>query len=198
MPAARKPCIRRLPADPIPPQAWTIEQVSKILETCESLHLWPPVEKIPGSKWFAAFCWTAYSTGERRSAILAAPPEAVDLDAGTIIFRRTKTKARICPLLPQAVKAIREIYGSREKLFPWPYSDQHLTQRLRKIYELAGVPYGRQFGGVAHKWRRTACTLCEANGGDGARLIGDTAAVAEAHYLDRSKLTGNLAKLPTP
>ena len=196
-PAPEPKRIRRLPADPIPAQAWTIEQVQQILGTCEELQ-WPKIDGIPSRHWFSSFCWTLYSTGERRSAVLAAPAAAVDLDNGTIIFRRTKTKARICPLLPQAVEAMRRLPADRKMLFPWPFSQEYLTQRLKAIYTLANVPHGRQFGGVCHKWRRTACTLTEANGGDGSAIIGDTRAVAQKSYLDRSMLTANISKLPTP
>ena len=186
--------IRRLPSDPIPAQAWAIEQVRDILAAVEKTY-WPSIDGIPARKWFRAFLLTLYSTGERRSAVLAVAPGAVR--DGTIIFRRTKTKARLCPLLPEAAEAIDAMKGDREKLFPWPHSEEQLSNRLRQLFRLAGVPYGRQFGGLAHKFRRTACTLCEANGGDGARLIGDTRHVAEKSYIDKSVMTADLSRLPS-
>ncbi len=189
--------IRRLPANPVPPQAWSIEQVRSILAAVESLQ-WESIAGIDAKDWFRAFCLTAYCTGERRGALLAVAPSAVDSDRGTIAFWSRKAQARICPLLPEAIEAIGRISGDRDKLFPWPWSGEYFSKRLRQLFKSASVPHGRGKGGLAHKFRRTCCTLTEANGGDGARIIGDTRAVAEAHYLDRSHLRTDISFLPRP
>jgi hypothetical protein len=121
--------------------------------------------------------------------------EDCDTRAGWIILRSThdKTgKTHFFRLTRETSEAIASTEPSgRSLLWPWSKSQCWLLKTIqRDILEPAGVSYGRGRGGVFHKIRRPAGTLCEANGGDGARLLGNTRAVFERHYLD-GRLVGN-------
>jgi len=182
------------------PEAWTAAEVGKILAAVDASKA-RPTEGIPSRSWMRSIFLVMYDTGERKKATLSVSPQDVDLVAGTIIFRNTKTgNHRLCELHPDTVAAIRAIYApSRDRVWPWTKSREALDKRIKKILNAAGVRYGRGNGGLLHKFRRTSGTLVEVAGGDGAKHIGNTRKVFETHYLDPRFLDrSQLDKLPRP
>ena len=59
-----------------------------------------------------------------------------------------------------------------------------MQEHFSRICKRAGVRYGRRYGGLFHKLRRTSGTLVEQAGADGSRHIGNTRAVFERRYRD--------------
>jgi len=196
-PRARK--IRKARAVPQIPEAWSAEEVGRILSATADLT--GAIAGLPSSAWWESILNVAYDTGERRSAIMAAKVSDITLAGPWIVFRRTKTGApRWCPLSKETSASCARIFDpGRPLMWPWPCSREWLDKSLRSILRAAGVTYGRGNGGTWHKFRRTSGTLVEANGGDGARHIGNTRKVFESHYADpRFFNRGNLDRLPRP
>jgi integrase len=195
-PRTRK--VRRLKSFAIPPEAWTAEEVGKILRV---------VQEIPGETAGLATsaCWRSlllviYDTGARKNEALATAPKDLSLVGRWIALSSRKNGRRICPLHADTIAAVQAIWSAaREKVWPYPFSREALDKRFRAILTRAAVAFGRGRGGLFHKLRRTSGTLVEANGGDGAKQIGDTRQVFEQHYLDRRLVPASqLASLPRP
>jgi len=190
--------IRRANAQPRIPEAWTPAEVGRILRSAYRTE--KPIGEISSGDWFISFLLVVYDTGERRGAMLETKTADVDLAGGSITFRRTKTgRQRLCRLHATTVSACARIhYPERELMWPMPFSREALEKRFRKILARAGVRFGRGRGGLFHKLRRTSGTLVEANGGDGAKHLGNTRAVFEASYLDPRFARNDLQFLPRP
>ncbi len=179
--------VRRARANPAVPEAWTTEEMRRILRAAET-------------DWWRSILLTAYDTGERRGALLATRPAAIDLDRGCVVFTKPKSgRQRWCSLAADTVAAIRRVYVSAaDRVWPYTGSLRRLDGALSGILDRAGVRYGRDSGGVWHKFRRTSGTLVEAAGGDGAAHLGNTRAVFEASYKDPRFFHSSVALLPRP
>jgi integrase len=196
-PRSRK--VRRLTSPRRIPEAWSSGQVRAILNACSQAP--GRICGIPASLWWRSLIGVAYDTGERRGAILATPTKDLLLDHSAVVFRQTKTGAeRFCRLDSSTVEFCRAIYDPcRPLMWPWHGEIDSLNDRLETILKRAGVPWGRNRGGVFSKFRKTSGTLVEANGGRGNEHIGNTRKVFEAHYLDPRFLDrSQLDKLPRP
>ena len=195
LPNARK--IPRLRA-PVPmPEAWTTEEVGRILRAARASP--GLVSGLSAAAWWESLLLVAYDTGERRGALLAARTSDLSI-TGWIAFVATKTgQPRHCPLSDQTLAACRVIYDrARSLIWPWPQTRQTFDAHLMRILLAAGVSFGRAHGGLLHKMRKTTGTLIETNGGDGAAFIGNSRRVFEAHYLDRRFCRNDLCRLPRP
>lgn len=201
----------RLPAPPraskvpkakpptIIPEAWSPAEVGRILASARNQP--GEIEGIPACDWWESLLLVFYDTGERKSAVLRTRPGDLDLDQCWVLFPDTKgDRPRLCPIHSDTVAACRKVCDrSRDRVWPWPHSGEWLDQRFRFLLDTARVAYGRGRGGLFHKLRRTSGTLVEANGGDGAKHIGDTRRVFETHYLDpRFSTLQGLHYLPRP
>jgi len=177
----------RLPRIKVPqptPEAWTIEQVNRILQTASR---WPGrVGQWPARDWWPALILTVYWTGARISSILAAKPS--DWDGQYLILRHTKTgKQAVYRLHEQAAEAIRRIYDPQaERLFVWPYHRRRLFAVMRQIIEAAGVPSPKYRRGLFHRLRRTCLSYCWAADPAIAQRQADhaSAEITRRHYVD--------------
>ena len=194
----RRSKIRKAKAQPRIPEAWSPEEVGRILMVTRQTT--GKIADLPASAWWTSLLLTFYDTGERRSAVLASAPANISLSEGWIVFVRTKTGIpRWCALHDDTIHACREIWDdARQRFWPWPYSREWLDDSFRKILKRASVRHGPEHGGLFQFLRRTSGTLVEANGGDGAKHIGNTRAVFERHYRDPRFFASQLDRLPRP
>lgn len=178
--------IRRAPETIHSPEAWTVGEVSRILDAAGQER--GKILDIPASKWWLSLILAIYDTGERIGAVMQVEPRDVSLALGLVYFRpeiRKQRKGRWCKLSGQTLEAVRAIYNEDNSyLWPCPWTDEWLRLKFHRICRRAGVDVGRGRGGVFHKLRRTSGTLVEAAGGDGAKHLGDVRKVFEDHYLD--------------
>ncbi len=194
----RRAKIRRAKASPAIPEAWTPEEVGRILEAAAE----QPGEMagLPAADWWRSILLVLYDSGERRGAALKTASSDLSPENGRVIFRETKTgRPRYCALHPDTAEACRQIHDpGRPLMWPWGLSISYLDKRFKRLLERAGVSYGRGRGGCWHKLRRTSGTLVEANGGDGAKHLGNSRQVFEKHYRDPRFFSSDLDRLPRP
>lgn len=187
---------KRIPKPKIPdpvPEAFTLEEMRTILHVTSCLV--GLTEGIPSNLYWGSLLRVCYETGGRIGSIMQTRPSDFNTGARWLILRSTTDKtgrSHYYQLTPETTQAIAATNPDRRSLlWPWSKSQCWLLKVLQtKILDPAGVSYGRARGGVFHKFRRTAGTLVEANGGDGSRLLGNTRRVFERHYLD-SRAIGN-------
>lgn len=194
----RRSKVRVLRTERAVPEAWTPAEVARILVTCNGEQ--GRLDGILAACWWRSLLLVAYDTGERRGALLKTMLADLDCDRAVVLFRATKTRQhRLCALSPDTVEACRRILApQRPLLWPWPHHRSYLDKSLRRILRRAGVPYGRDRGGVWHKFRRTSGSLVEAAGGDGAKHLGNTRAVFEQSYRDPRFFHSSVELLPRP
>ena len=190
------PNAKRVPKPRVPapiPEAYTLDDMRMILDVAERLE--GTTEGVASAGYWSSLIRTCYETGGRIGAILKTCPQDFDQITGTLILRGANDKTGKTHFHRLSAKTTHVIAKTepdrRSRVWPWNKSQCWLCKQLeRLILKPAGVAYGRSRGGIFHKFRRTAGTLCEANGGDGSRLLGNTRAVFERHYLD-GRVAGN-------
>lgn len=195
-PRARK--VRKLRAPPKIPIAWTAAEFGIVLQAAKASTR--PIAGLPSAAWWESLLLVMYDTGERRGAMLKTFTEDLDFADCSVIFRHTKTgRPRYCQLRQQTMEACRRFRDpNRELMWPWPKTPEALEKRFRVILKRSGVKFGARHGGLFHKIRRTSGTLVEANGGDGAKHLGNTRKVFEDHYRDPRFFRDDLQYLPRP
>ena len=190
--------VRRAKVPPTIPEAWSPEEVRRVFDAAR--HAAGEIAGIPACDWWGSILSVAYDTGERRTALLLTEPADLSLDKCSIIFRHRKgNRPRWCALHPDTIAACRRIYDPcRARVWPFPARREALDDRFGWILKRAGVRHAPSMG-LFHGMRRSAGTIAEANGADGAKLIGCTRKVFEQHYLDPRFLDrSQLDKLPRP
>jgi integrase len=186
------------------PEAWTVAEIERILAVarmqrgciCDGCG----VER---RYWWPSLLLMLYTTGVRVGASLQIRPADISLSDRYLVLRaevQKDARPKFCRLSDQSVAAIASVYDpSRDRVWPWPFTEQYLYRSFKRILRQAGVRYGRGRGGLFHKLRRTSGSLIEANGGDGSRHLGNTRGVFERHYCDPRVIgDGQLDRLPRP
>jgi len=170
-----------------PPEAWTVEQVSRILHVAS---------KQPGliagrsaADWWTALILLIYWTGARIGSVLEIRPADYDPIKQTLTIRRTKTgKQTVCRLHDQAAQAIKQIYDAMaDRLFIWPHHRRTLWAAFRRIVEQAGVPAPKNTRtGLFHRLRKTCLSYCWAADPAIAQRQADhsSAEITRRHYVD--------------
>lgn len=199
--AERAGRIRRATEDLDEPEAWSEDEVARILDAAKQTQ--GAIFSLAAQHWWFSLLLVLYYTGERIGAMLKARNCDLDLLTGQLRIRKgdRKTKRSRWYLLPQdAVASLEPVYSPyREPIWPWPFTREWLDDCFTAILERAKVPFGREHGGLFHKMRRTSGSLVEAAGGDGSRHLGNTRAVFERHYRDPRLCAGSQVHLlPRP
>lgn len=188
--------VPQIPTPRLAPQAWTPDQIYRILDACSSANSY----SVWNENHWKALILTIYDTSLRIGALLATPLSAFDPEMRTLLTaaeHQKQNQEQIHRLHPQTAQAIAEtIDGPREKLFPWPLLRRQIWIHFRKIVTAAGLPCTRR--DMFHKIRRTSYTLTHAAlGGQAATDHAGHSADLSAHYLDKElwRLVSN-AKSP--
>lgn len=168
---------RRDPA----PVCWSMEELNKLIQTAVRCN-GSRCDSVRWCVWWPALIYAGYSSGQRLGDLLALPFTAVNPN-GVWYIEQNKTGHR----LPLQFSAEAMHYGlmlpsPRGAWLPWPYSLETLRKRFKQLVKSADIRAG------SFKWlRRAAGSHQEAHQpGSGHRLLGNSRAVFDAHYNDRS------------
>lgn len=140
------------------PEAWTVDEIGKILELCRQQQ--GRVGLIPADDWWTSLILTLYDTGGRIGAIIQAATRDYQPDDRSLRIRADTQKDKteqVFQISDQAAEAIARHYSrERELIWPWPHARRNLYKLFReRIIEPACVPSKRVGGDLFHKIRRT-------------------------------------------
>jgi integrase len=167
------------------PQAWTADQIAKLLACCERLT--GRIGHIPASTWWRTLHLVCWDTGERIGAIRDLQWHHVDLVAKHILvpaeLRKGKRRDRLYRIADDTAAALRSMQRTADScVFPWPYCRTYLWNRYSLLLIAAGLPHDRH--SKFHRIRRTVATYYEAAGGNATELLGHSSRSVTLAYLD--------------
>lgn len=140
------------------PEAWTRQEVQRLLEACDSLVRWHPCG-LRRSTWWRLAVMVAWDSGLRRGDLWALRVDSVPLAGGPFKVRQSKTGTSVvCELSPATLELLREslVQAPRSHVCPWPSSRETFESQFRRIVRAAGIRAG------TWKWlRRGSGTDCE-------------------------------------
>ena len=167
--------VRRCPPPTPMPEAWSLEEVSRLVTATGEL------DAVAG-RWFRALILVAYESGLRRGDLWSLQRSQIQVTEPVgILVRQHKTgQPHLAPLRPETVELLLSLPGDTPLACPWgPKWYGVLWARLRR---LAGIPGG----GCCQKLRRTGATWIAASEGMDAasRWLGHQTPGMVRHYVD--------------
>lgn len=187
------PRFRRVRITREQPDAWSLDELARILDAAGRLER-VPIGGIPAPAYWRAILLVCYWTALRRGSLMKIRTADVNLEQGTLYVPGSQMKngrGKMFHLGSDAVAAIRVIHDpERELLFPSPGDLKTLSDQFRSIIAAAGVPKSRRHNGLFHKLRRTTITHTAARAGMPAAiaLAGHSSQYVTERYLDPSFL----------
>jgi integrase len=176
--ARRKLCeppgeVRREPAPEPMPEAWTAEEVRRLVAACDWLN-------DRARAYFRALILAAYESGLRRGDLRSLDRNQIKAD-GVIAVRMHKTSVpHVVCVRPETAVEILSLPGQKPLACPW--SSGRYGEYWFRLCCNAGVRHGG-----CQQLRRTGATLVAAeHGEDAARSwLGHRSPEMLSHYLDR-------------
>jgi integrase len=185
----RVPGMDRLPTCPpgvLPdkvPHAWSVDELQRLFAAASAAK--GKVGPVPARIFFPALIATAFETGERIGALLAAVPADYQRPHLTIepAARKGGKRGRTYSLSPDCCERIEGLLSfCTPRIFDWPYEHTYLYAKLKPILKAAGLA-GRRVG--FHQVRRSAISHIAAAGGDPVAFAGHAnPSVTKRWYLD--------------
>ena len=175
--------VPKAPATTDEPEAWLLEEIERLLDVAQR---WPGNcnGSLAGQFW-PALILTLYDTGLRIGAALQIRTVDVDLERRAVLARGRSQKNRTGQWLrisEQTARAVAAIYRPAYKLlFNWPYTQQYLTRRFRKLIDAAGLA---QPAKPFHKFRKSCASYTLAAGGNPTIQLGHSSPSVTRVYLD--------------
>lgn len=189
------PTFKRLRVAREQPDAWSLEEVSRIIDATARLTT-PPFDGIPAAKWWRAILLTCWYTALRRGSLLKIRTVDVDLEERWLYVPSSHMKngrGKRFRLGADAVAAVREIINpQRQLLFP-VVANRRLHLEFREILRLANVSAASRLPcGQFHKMRRTVATQTAVSVGLAAAsaLLGHSGPEMTQRYIDPSYTPG--------
>tara|TARA_R100000654_G_scaffold73680_1_gene106772 strand:- start:109 stop:993 length:885 start_codon:yes stop_codon:yes gene_type:complete len=179
---------------PLPlPDAWTIEEFSRLLFTVQNER--GLIAGIPKRLYWKALLLVCYDTAERIGSVMKV--RVADVSSNSILFRAEHRKNKTRDIIRglgldthNTIHAIR--FPERELLFPFPYKNINYIYRLfGDILKRAGLPSNRRT--KFHKIRRTSASFYEAAApGSAQKLLDHSNPKTTERYLD-PRVTGGFS-----
>lgn len=147
------------------PEAWSVEEMNRLLEVCSSLTGQCRCNGIDRRKFWSTLILFCYETGCRLTAALSVRVSELDLVNGTVLLRCEAAKTKIEQrhrLSPYLIERLKEHLTDRELIWPWSQCHRRLWPYLKKILKLAGLSHDRR--SLFHKIRRTTATWSAVHG----------------------------------
>jgi len=201
------PTINKLLAELDPPDAWSEEEASRIVDATAALKSWQAIGGLPANLYFRAVLLVAWWTGLRRGSLFKL--RVADLSGewltvpGAAMKNKRGRRYRLGLDAVEAVKAISE--PARQLLFPQPANRRTRFEwfypyfnELLRVAEIA--PSTRLCMTKLHKWRRTVAThvACSSGVEAASALLNHSGPEVTKRYIDESKLPGHDATALLP
>lgn len=170
------------------PTALTIDQMQALWRSTNDVQGF--MGGIPQGPWWRGLIAFAWSSGERRAAMLSLRRVDVRFESATARVRGENRKGspgdRLYNLSPECVQAFHEIWQpARELVLPCPHSADTFYSRFRELLEIAGIPTSREY--MTHVLRRSVATHLKLRGGDASAALGHgDSKVTNESYIDLS------------
>lgn len=194
------------------PEAWTLEELGRILEAASKYKGRAPrkgrVGRVLAGVWWPAQILLTVSTGVRISAVMAIESAKLDLTKGEVLVaaatqkhladQRFDLKPEVCRLLaamePQRNRCVFDDWPYDRTQLGWPSLEGHYAEILRA----AGLPAGAK--DKFHKLRRTFATFIAAEAGEvvAQAMLGHSSIYVTRRYLDKRQLGGPSARQLLP
>ena len=193
---------------PVPrpiPTAWTVPEVSAMVEKCQSLDGWMRNLPIRRSVWWVALILFLYDSGSRIHAALSLDVNDFDPQMRTATLRGEHAKTgyeQVVDLSPESVESMQEVIaasGNQTGLaFPWPWTHRKLWVDLHAIIGEAEVRGGRYVG--FHRLRKTHATQqVIVHGWEHARVsLGHSTESMTRRYVDLRQIPRTPLSIPRP
>ena len=185
--------VRRIKSTQKPVEAWTIDEVQRLLYVADRL----PGEMKSGvrqSLYWGGLIRLAYDTAFRKGDSLRVRPEDIRENGVVKIVQQKTGYAAAAKLRDETRQIIAELPLTPGKpIFEWPYDGRWFSSHFKKIVEAAGIREG------TFKWlRRTSGTQVEKlSPGEGTVQLGHKPpGIAGQHYLDISQLQDDRTQPP--
>lgn len=179
-----------------PPEAWSKEEVDRLLATADRLRgLYhrrkPPSYKISKRLYWRAYILTAWSTGLRRCDLVQLRVSDIPANGRLLIVQQKTGKHVFGQLSHTAMTAVNALIlnHAQDKVFPQWCRIPTWRKIARRIVKRAGLRMS------IGKIRASAGTNVENRyPGQGAHFLGNTESVFHKHYYDRRQA----ANIPQP
>jgi len=199
--------IRKIPEPRAVPEAWTVEEVGRLLAHAASLG--GLVGCVPRGLWWESLLLAEYWTGCRIGALLRVAVEDYTPKARSLLIRRQKNGHQQRYAIPETAAArldplVAFSESPADPLWPWPHCRRYLFSEARKIFETAGIRCPKRPLQLFHRLRRTNLSYCAAIDPAIAQRQADHSsyALTQRHYIDpliaRTKTAADVLPDPTP
>jgi integrase len=152
--------IRRLPEDLPPPEAWTVDEVRRLLAhlDCEGGR----VGQSPASDWWTSLVLVVYWTACRIGALLRVEVSDYQPGVGLTVKRQKNGHQQWYALPPACCERLERVLPDSGRIWHWPYHKRTLWSQFRRHIEAAGLPCPRTGRSLFHRLRRTNASYCAA------------------------------------
>jgi integrase len=200
---ARGPRVRKLREPRNKPDAWSIDELTRIFQAAAAFRSDAWIGPVPSSLWWVAILSVTYETALRRGSLFAIQPADIDLKAGTLYVDGQDMKdgdGQEYQLSRGTVRALEQIWQPPRKfVFRTDLSindkafGNMVGRDFKKILAAAGIqPSRRRSLHLFHKMRRSTATKVTAELGiaAAAALLGHSTEYVTKRYIDKSLLPG--------
>lgn len=197
------PRVRRLRAQRDAPDAWSIAELQRMLQTVDAIGWKRPIAGIPAAVYWRAAILTVWHTALRRGTIVKLRRVDLDAQSGWLNVPGDCTKTgvggqhKLGAACLAAMAALDAYAPNRTMLFPWPHRLEYFGRPLRRIVAVAGIaPSTRRVATLWHKLRRSHATHLAAAAGlhAAANSLGHSSAeLTRRHYIDPRFMPGQNA-----
>jgi len=167
------------------PIAWLADEMQQLLKGVAKQT--GSIGNVPAWMWWQGLVRLTLDTGERISAVRVAKWDWIQSEWILVPAEARKGKTRdkryrIGPLTASILDQIRHTKADEEAIFPWPYCNNYLWVKYRKVLVDAGLPTTRKH--AFHALRKSCASVIHAAGLDATDCLDHSDRRTTQRYLD--------------
>lgn len=183
---AEFPTLQQLPEPEVVPEAWSYEELQKLLQACKDAR--GKIGGIPAADYWLAFHYVQWDTGERTGAMNELTWNMIDWKAGHMVVpaevRKGGCKAMVYHLKQPTRNLLERIREPKRELIFGTGKRWRFYADYKKLIKAAGLAHVPHKCGP-QKMRRSFASHLEALGGNATKALRHTSRlVTEESYLD--------------